>query len=361
MWSKFAVGQKQGLAAIDSMKQHLVKAQPDTHKVRIMYRIADRYIAIAPDSAKYYATEALALAKKLQWTKGIGALMDCLGSIHSNNGNYPVALKYYRAAYEFNKKIDHRVNMAKNLNNIGSVYQRQANSVKAQEYNFKALKLAEDENIDDLMGLLYGNIANIYLDQGDLEKSLTYYYKSLKKHEEMDDQAGIADAYNSLAIVHYHQNNLKSAETYYNKSLKIYKSMDDKMHEAILLSQMAMLYEQNKDNKISYMLRAQKLFDETNPKHGNSITNMGNIGGTYADIYVNKLLGKGPYKNIPADYNTVGVKAEEYLNKAIKYSKEVGDNDNLSYFLDNLAQLQEAQGNYQQALENFKASKGIDD
>ncbi len=109
------------------------------------------------------------------------------------------------------------------------------------------------------------------------------------------------------------------------------------------------------------MFTAQKLFDETNPYHNNSLTNIGNIGGTYADIYINKLAGKGPYKNIPLDYKVIAKKADEYLKKAAKYATEIGDKDNLSYFLDNLAQLQEEQGNYQQALENFKASKGIDD
>ncbi|RZM28981.1 MAG: tetratricopeptide repeat protein [Pedobacter sp.] len=356
-----AYTQKQGLEAVDSIKQHLITAKPDTNKVRIMYRIAEGYRFIIPDSAKRYTSDALVLARKLKWQKGIGALLDCLGSIHNDNAEYPKALEYYHAAYKINKAIDHRPNMARNLNNLGSVYQRQAQLVKAQEYNFQALRLAEDNKMNDLTGLLYSNIATVYQDQDNFAKSLEYNYKALKKHQEMKDNNGIADVYHSLAIMHYQKDNLKKAETYYNLSLKMYKAMGNKLKEAVLMSQIALIHDADKDKKLTYMFDAQKIFDQTNPYHNNSLTNIGNIGGTYADIYINKLVGKGPYKNIPLDYKVIAERAEEYLKKAAKYAVEIGDKDNLSYFLDNLAQLQEEQGNYQQALENFKASKGIDD
>ncbi len=207
-----AYTQKQGLEAIDSIKQHLITAQPDTHKVRIMYRIAEGYRFSIPDSAKRYVSEALVLAKKLKWQKGIGALLDCLGSIHNDNAEYSKALEYYHAAYKINKVIDHRPNMARNLNNLGSVYQRQAQLVKAQEYNFQALRLAEDNKMNDLTGLLYANIATVYMDQGNFEKSLEYNYKALKKHKEMKDKNGIADVYHSLAIMHLQKENLKQTE-----------------------------------------------------------------------------------------------------------------------------------------------------
>lgn len=358
---KFAYSQKQGLVAIDSMKQHLIKAQPDTHKVRIMFRIADKYRSIIPDSAKMYATEALSLARKLKWPKGISALSDCLGNIYNDNGEYKKALQYYEDAYKMNKSQSNYDNMTRNLNNIGSVYQRQSQLVKSQEYNFRALKLAEDHRVDDMVGLLYANIGNVYMDQENLVKSLEYYYKALKKHQEMQDQRGIADVYNSLGIVYFKKDNIPKAEMYYNLSLKIIRTLGYRLQEGIVLSQIAILYDDNMDRKIGYLLAAQKIFDEIAPMHSNSLTNIGNIGGTYADIYVNKLLGKGPYQYIPLDYGAIGRKSEEYLKRAIKYSREIEDQDNLSYFLDNLAQLQEAQGKYQDALINFKASKGIDD
>lgn len=354
-------GQKQGLAAADSMKRILMTAKPDTHKVRIMYRIAEKFRPIIPDSAIRYATEGLELARKLKWQKGIGALLDCLGSIYNDNSDFKKAMEYFNAAYQVNQKVDNRAYMARNLNNIGAAYQRQTQLVKSQEYNFKALKLALDNKMDDLLGLLYSNIATVYMDQGNIDKSLEYNYKALKHHQKMKDDNGIADIYNSLGIIHLNQENLKKAEMYFALSLKMYKAMENKLKEAVLLSQIALIYDDNKDKKLDYMLRAQKLFDETTPKHNNSVSNIGNIGGTYADVYINKLIAKGPYLHIPLDYKVIGQKANEYLNRAIKYASEVSDQDNLSYFLDNLAQLQEMQGDYQGALLNFKTSKGIED
>src|SRR5690606_27840031 len=113
------------------------------------------------------------------------------------------------------------------------------------------------------------------------------------------DQRGIADVYNSLGIVYFKKNNIPKAEMYYNLSLKIIRTLGYRLQESIVLSQMAILYDDNMDRKIGYLLAAQKIFDEIAPMHSNSLTNIGNIGGTYADIYVNKLLGKGPYQHIP--------------------------------------------------------------
>jgi len=356
-----AYAQKQGLAAIDSMKHHLIKAAPDTHKVRILYRVASKYTAIIPDSARRYAKDGLALARKLNWKKGISAMYACLGNICNDNGEYAKAISYYEAGYKIDKEMGHWENMAKSFNNIGTVYQRQTLLVKSQEYNFKALRLAEDHKMEDLLGLLYSNVANIYMDQDNFSKSLEFNYKALKKHQERKNDDGVADIYNSLAIIHFRQDNLKKAETYYQLSLKLYRELGNKIKEAILLSQIALLYDDDKDKKLGYMLAAQELFDKTYPLHNNSITNIGNIGGTYADVYINKLIRKGPYRHIPLDYKVIGQKAHEYLQTAVKYSRQQGDRDNLSYFLDNLAQLQEMQGDYQQALKNFKISKEIDD
>lgn len=68
-----------------------------------------------------------------------------------------------------------------------------------------------------------------------------------------------------------------------------------------------------------------------------------------------------PYKYVAGNYSAVTKKAEEFLNRAIKYSKDAGDVDNLSVFSDKLAQLQEKEGDYKNAFNNYKLSRSISD
>ncbi|RYY37237.1 MAG: tetratricopeptide repeat protein [Sphingobacteriaceae bacterium] len=358
-----AFAQKQGLEAIDSLKQDLAaNTEKDTNQVRLIYRIADGYSAVSSDSAMVYLTRGLSLAKQLNWQKGIAAFYNNIGNIYNDNSDYAKALKYYNNALKINTQIKNVNNIVSNLNNLGSVYQRKGNYAKSQEYNFEALKAVNGVNSPGLIALINYNIANIYFIQNDLKKALVYFNKSLKIYQQENDDRGVANIYKSIANIYNTQNQASKAASYYTKALVLYRNIDNKIGEATVLSQLGILYDNNPDKKLGYLLQAEKIFDEVSPLYTTAITNIGNIGGTYAAIFINRNLSlNGRYENIPDNYTAVAEKALLYLNKAVDYSKEAGDSENLSYFADNLAQLQEKTGQYKSALENFKLSKSIDD
>lgn len=355
--------QKHGLAAIDSMKLRLTgKQDPDTNDIKTIYRISDAYKNLNTDSAQRYTNLGFSLAKKKNWQKGIAGFYDGLGNLASDNGKYTEALNYYKASLKINRKLKHQRNEASNLANIGAVYQRQGNDTKALEYNFQALRIAERVGDERLIALLYANISNSYFSQQNYVLSQRYNFKAYKKYTDLKDVSGLARATNNIGIIYLDQKQYKEARIYLQKSLDLYKSIQHKMGEAILLSQMALLYENEKDKKMELMVKAQHIFDQENPQHANSITNIGNIGGTYADIYIHKQLDpRSKYKYLPDNYPVVAKKAGIFLNKAIDLSKQAGDEDNYSYFSGELAILQEKMGDYKNALNNYKISREISD
>lgn len=354
--------QKEGQAAIDSMKTSLTNAKPDTNMIKTIYRISDRYEGMDTDSAMTYIQRGLAQSKKLNWKKGIAAFYNSLGNVNNDNSNFDKAIYYYKAASIINRSIGNLHNLASNLINIGSVYERHGDGGRSLPYTFEALKVAEKIAAYDLISACYSNAANIYLVQKNYQKALSYSFRSLKTYRQAKDKDGEANMLNTIGNIYVEQGNLKGAGTYYNNALAIYKITGRKLGEATILSHLALLHEDNKDEKLEYLLNAQKIFDEVNRTHVLSITNIGNIGGTYADIFINNSINNSKtYKNIPKDYPSVAKKATQYLSKAIQYCKEIGDDENLSYFSDNLAQLQEKMGDYKSALHNYKKSRGIDD
>lgn len=342
--------QKQGLAAIDSMKASLnVQRLGDTNQIKIIYRISDAYKSIDSDSARYYTKQGLALAKESNWPKGIAAFYDNLGSLYSNNGGYKIALQYYHLALKINQQIGNKRNEAGNIINIGSVYQRQGDDAKALENSFKALKITQDIHLDAYTALLYGNISDVYFSQENYEMALTYSLKAYQTYQQLNELSGLAGAADRVGSIYLATKKLKQAKQYFYRSLKDYKETDDKMGQAKVLSHIALLDEDNTPKTLAYLMQAQQLFDDTNPLHPLSITNLGNIGAAYTRVF---------FKTKDAES---AQKAEFYLKRAVSASKGLGDRDNLGTFSAELAALQEGRGQYKEALENFKQSKQITD
>jgi len=345
-----ANAQKHGLAAIDSMRV-LLKTQKslDSNQVKIIYRISDAYRNIATDSAMRYAERGLASAKKINWPRGIAAFYDHLGSLYSNNGSYEKAIQYYKASLKINKSIANKRAEAGNIINIGSVYQRQGDDARALENSFKALAITQAIDDKGYTALLYDNISDVYFSQENFTVALSYSLKALRTYQQLNDLSGLARSADRIGSVYLATKKLKEAEQYFQQSLQRYKELDDKMGQAKSLSHIALMHEGNANQKLEYLTMAQQLFDETNPLHPNSITNLGNIGTTYTRLF---FKTKDP---------KTAQKAEFYLKKAVAASKQVGDRDNLGYFSGELAVLQENNGQYQDALRNYKRSREITD
>jgi len=361
--SELANAQKQGLTAIDSMKNLLKPLQKtDTAQVKIIYRIAAAYRNIDTDSSLKYTKTGLEKAQKIGWKKGISALYDMLGSIHSSQSEYDKALFYYNKSLKISYEIDYPRGEASCLINIAVVYENIGKRTEALSNYFKALKITQKIKYDPYTALIYGNIANIYITQKNHKPALNYAFKSYETYKKIKDDHGIAQSGYVIATVYFSNNELKNASSFALKSLTIFKELDEKVGQANVFGLLAVINDDDKGKKLTYLFEAQKLHQETYQNSSSSITNTGNIGGTYADIYINRTKDKFKKNNkIPNDYDSIYNRAVFYLTKAINTSKEAGEQDNISYFSDNLATLQEHKGDYKSALQNFKISKNIDD
>lgn len=363
MMPKNILAQKQGLAAIDSMKSLLKPMQElDTAQVKIIYRIASAYRNIDTDSCLKYTKTGLEGAQKTGWKKGISAMYDMFGSIYSSQSEYDKALSYYNKSLKITYEINYPRGEASCLINIAVVYESLGKRSEALANYFKALKITQKIKYDPYTALIYGNIANIYISQENHKLALSYAFKSYEAYKRLKDDHGIAQSGYVIATVYFSNNELQKAGAFALKSLSIFKELDEKVGQANVLGLLAVINDDDKVKKLTYLFQAEKLHNETSPNASNSITDIGNIGGTYADIYINKIKDKfGKNKVIPNNYDSIYNRAIFYLNKAIKISKEAGEQDNISYFSDNLAQLQEHNGDYKGALTNLKISKQIDD
>ncbi len=356
--------QKYGQGAIDSLQINLETSKPDTNRVWLIYGIAVEYQGIDADSAMAYAEQGLALSEELDYKKGISSFYNCIGVIHVNNSNLEEALKYLEKSYEINLEIGNTPKVISNLINMGVLYQNLGDFSTSQDYNLKALKIAEKEKDNDkYVALILTNIGNVYSYEKDYDKALSYHKQSLEKYAKLGNYEGLGLVTNKIANIYHNMDDLMEAEKFYNQSLSFYQKIGNRTGEAVTLSQLGLLFiDEDMDTHLDYLFKAQAIFDDTNPFHINSIINLGNIGGSYWDVYLDKMLESGiQYNHIPGNYDEVAKLAEDYTARAVEISEEAGNLAVMLTYLYNISMIQDERGDYKNAYTNFRRSTEIKD
>lgn len=161
----------------------------------------------------------------------------------------------------------------------------------------------------------YGNFSTVFLQQKDLEKSMLYAKKSLHRYRKDGNERFIAGVLAHIGTTYYQMDSLQQASIYSNEALQLYRKSNHREEEAKVLQEMSLLSPSIR-TRLKYQLEAQELWDQFNPKHFNSIINLGNIGGNYILLFRDDSIpGNAKQKKEYLD------KAEYYLNKALEYCR----------------------------------------
>ena len=157
--------QKQGQAHVDSLLQALPKQQEDSNKVNILQDLSFSYCTINAEKGIKYGQQALVLATKLNWEKGVAYAHNSLGNNYQKLSDYASALNSFLIALKIaEKSADKRLTAIIN-GNIGLVYQNKNDLLKALEYDLKALKIDEEMGYKRGLATVSGNIGIVYKKQ----------------------------------------------------------------------------------------------------------------------------------------------------------------------------------------------------
>ena len=113
MMKSFGIAQTPGK---DRLRHELAIATHDTSRVLLLARLCGGYKLVRPDSALFYGSRALALARKINFPNGEVATMRRLSVTHRNLGNDSKELQIILQALKIAEKhnfIDHTA-IAKN-------------------------------------------------------------------------------------------------------------------------------------------------------------------------------------------------------------------------------------------------------
>ena len=382
--------QKQGQELIDSLQTALNNYDAKrTELNKISYDISDslkvntllfliQNLTKTGDftKAKNYADDALAIAKKINFKKGIGRVYYNIGNIYADQDNYPEALKNDFAALKIKEEIGDKKGVASCYNNIGIIYKDQCNYPDALKNHFAALKIRKEIGEKKGIASSYSNIGIIYMSQGNYLDALNNYFAALKIFEEIGEKKGIAVSNINIGNIYISQENYSDALKNYFAALKIYEEIEDKRGIANSYNNIGNIYNQERNcpNALENYFAALKINEEVGDKKGiaNALNNIGNIYAyqhNYPDALKNDFAAfkifeeMGDKIGIAASYCNLGnvntklkkyTEAKKYLKDGLSLSKEIGSNYAIKDIYNGLIDLDSATGNWKDAYLHYK-------
>jgi tetratricopeptide (TPR) repeat protein len=322
---------------IDSLLTLIKTDKEDTNKVKHLYKVCREYQLISEsDNELNYSKQALTLAQKLGYKKGIGNAYNCMGVIYQYQGAYSEALKNYFAALKFKEEIKDKQGIADSYNNIGNVYFDQGNYPEALKMHFASLKIREETGYKGGIAACYGNIGNVYMYQGNYPEALKNYFAALKIKEEIGDNQGIADCNINIGSIYLGQGNYHEALKNYFASLKIYEELKNKYGIANSYLGIGGIYDyqHNYPQALKNYFASLKIREEIGDKEGIA-TSFINLGSIYTKENKTK-------------------EAEDYINKALELSKEIGSKEDIKGSYAVLTFIDSTMGNYKAAFAHHK-------
>jgi adenylate cyclase len=347
----------QNRRAIDSLTQVAITTKQDTVRIMAWRYLAGKYDLSNPDSAVYFATQAIELATKINWTKGIAASNNALGTAYFRKGEYDIALKYQNIAKVLWDSLKDQKGIALAHEGLGIINWRMGNYPVALDHYTTSIKIDKVLNDSSALAKTTGNIGLIYAETKEYDKALQYYMDAIAMYERLNKRSEVARMYGNMGIVFYNQGAvalaanesvkadslIKVSANYYRISLRTAEAAGDKMLMGRQYSNIGINYWQLgfRDSAFYYMNRSLEISQSIGDKNAYANT-LGNIGSMYFEL---------------EDYN----RAEDYLQRSLVAATEAHSAGDRSYALQTLATVYEKKGDWKLAHEYYQKYVSLKD
>ncbi len=246
----------------DSLLKRLNQVKSDSAKVMLMGDLSLELRSSSADSAMRMADRAIALARKINFPKGLALSLRNKGIIYDDQGHFQEALRCYFESLKISAEKNDEKAMAATAGNIAIVYDEQADYPHALDYYFKATKLAMKLGDKDREAIQLGNIGNIYNELGDYDKALDFTLKAVKLDEEIGRKDLVTIWTGNLGNIYKSRHEYGRALEYYYKALQLDEADKNETAESVNLCNIGEVYvEQAKAISLKNKAEGTKLFD----------------------------------------------------------------------------------------------------
>ena len=380
---------------IDSLQRVLQTDKEDTNKVNILNAldsvILHQRVLHQNDTLKafQYGNQALLLAQKLNFKKGVGDAYVNISDAYLRKQQFTDALTNIQLAQLASEQANNKSKVAYCFYSIGYIQARGLNNMPVARKNFYiAIKQFEALNDNESIGDCYTGIAGTYGEN--YSEAIKYNYTALKYYERAGDKERIAGTYQNLGAYYMSEDNNEEALKNLLLGLKIRRKLKDNIGIGQSLNTIAGIYNQQGryDEALKNEFEALRIFKEPNTPFIFIPFTLATIAETYekqGDEATNKEAAAEKYKNALKNYSealagyakenrpagtswcSMGVgnvnlklgnisAARVNLRKGFAVAKAANIKDNIRYGYLSLSKLDSVEGNYKAAYENYKNS-----
>lgn len=343
-----AGAQKQGQHLIDSLLPLLPAMKQDTAKVKILNNLSYEFNRIDVDEGIRYGTEALELATKLHWKKGMATAHRLIGINYMDVASHDTAMENLEKSLAIFSEINDKAGIAKVYGNMGASYSVQDDRSKALEFHLKALGLNEDLKDERTIAANLSNIGVIYFAIGKIKDAIDMLERAVVLNKKFNNKTYLGINYHELGRFYESLKEYDKSFDFSKKAFDISKEIGDKNGMALGMDGMGYILEFRKDYTGAMKLYKDALQIRLEVKDQLGIT--GSLG-TIALCYLNMAK-----ETTGANRNSLLDSTELYCRKGIDLAKE---NENLEWQNINyntIAEVQEMQGKYDLSLQSYKLS-----
>ncbi|SMD42843.1 His Kinase A (phospho-acceptor) domain-containing protein [Aquiflexum balticum DSM 16537] len=206
----------------DSLLTVINSSADDSLKVRAYLDLGQEFLSSDISQAIHYLDDAILIALKIDYKKGLADAYNLQGRALANQGNFQDAIFINRQSLTEYQNLNDKAGEANILSNLGSIYYRMGNSSKALEYHFQSLKISQEIDNKLRIGTSYNNIGTVYQkSESTLDDALDSYKKALDVFEQIDYEAGISTVAMNIGEIYFLEFKYDSAIQYHQVALEI--------------------------------------------------------------------------------------------------------------------------------------------
>jgi AraC-like DNA-binding protein len=213
----------------EEFSANVERTSEDTTKVQSLIKLSKDFQWIDSYKSLDYADQALTLARKLDYQKGIAISSNIKAFCFWSFGDNDIAIRFALEALEIGKEQDDPVIKAESYYILARGYSDLNELSKSQEFIVQAANLARQGNNWEQLCSVY-NLTGVIKSMMNQKDSALYYYK---KAFEIGEAHAVAPIHFPRIISNigtcYASDNLKLAFTYFNRALALAKETNNQI------------------------------------------------------------------------------------------------------------------------------------
>jgi signal transduction histidine kinase len=261
-------------------------------KVDLLNELSELVVSEHPGRALQLSREALEIAEKTGYQKGIARSVGHIGFAHYMLSDLEKALRNLDKAKTLAEDLGDAGLRGQALALLGMVHRSLGDFDKALSVAFAAQKIIDKSDKPAWRAAICNVIGGCYHDVGDFERALAYHQQAWEAYQQLNDAeqaqtvAG-ARALNGIGTVYQSMAKYGKAREYLEACRALFEKMQDKLGQSRALNDLANIFSQQGDleTALAYNLKSLEIREKIGNKQAisTSLINLGRIHVVHKD------------------------------------------------------------------------------